>query len=111
MSTLEILQAFVPLILIVALLYAALFFIKRKGFRIKPAASSKHGIEVISTQPIMPKKYVSLIKVKDRILVVGLSENSISLLKEIDYDEQFEEKDNLPGTSFGELLKKNLGMK
>ena len=111
MSTLDILQAFIPLILIVALLYAALFFIKKKGFRIKPVSSSKHGIEVISTQPIMPKKYLSLIRVKDKVLIVGLSENSMSLLKEIEYDEDFREDESVPGNSFSELLKKNLGMK
>ena len=110
MSSLDILQAFIPLILIVVLLYGVLFYIKRKGFRLRPIATSKHGIEVISTQPIMPKKYLSLIKVKDKVLVVGMTENSITLLKEIEYDESFTGNEKNKNESFGELLKKNLGM-
>jgi flagellar protein FliO/FliZ len=78
---------------------------------LRPTASSKHGIEVLSTQPIMPKKYLSLIKVRDKVLVVGMSENSISLLKEIDYDDSFTNKEKQKNESFSELLKKNLGMK
>lgn len=111
MSTFDLIQAFVPLIVIIALLYGVLYFIKKKGFRLKPVASSKHGIEVISTQPIMPKKYLSLIKVKDKVLVVGITENTMSLLKEIEYDEEFETDETAEQGSFGEILKKNLGMK
>lgn len=111
MSTVDLLQAFIPLILIVVLLYGALYFIRKKGFRLKPVSSNKYGIEVISTQPIMPRKHLSLIKVRDKVLVVGLTENSISLLKEIDYDDEFESAEIVKTDSFGDLLKKNLGMK
>ena len=111
MSSFEVVQAFIPLILIVVLLYGALLYIKKKGFRLRPAVSSKHGIEVLSTQPIMPKKYLSLIKVKDKVLVVGMTDNSISLLKEIDYDESFKNNSGEKNESFSEIFRKNLGLK
>jgi len=63
----------------------------------------------------MPKKYISLIKVEDRLLIVGVSDNSFSLLKEIDCpDELLESSSNqskdLPG-NLKDIIKKNLGMK
>jgi flagellar protein FliO/FliZ len=36
---------------------------------------------------IMPKKFLSVVRVNNKLLILGVSENNISLLKEIDADE------------------------
>jgi len=113
MSFLDIAKALIPLLLIVGLLYGALLFIKRYGISVKGKKSSAVSIDVISTQMIMPKKFISVIRVEDKLLVLGVSEQSITLIKEMDKTFEAETKPSF-GTeknNFLDLLKKNLGMK
>ena len=84
MSFFDIVKAFVPLILIVGLLYAVLYFVRKNGITIKGKKSSLVKIEVLSTQSIIPKKYISVVRVQDKFLILGISDNSVSLLKEIE---------------------------
>ena len=117
MSFLDILGAFVPLIIIVALLYGALIFVRKYGYNQKGKEVAPVNIKVVSTKMIMPKKFVSIIKIEDSLLVLGISENSISLLKEIENTSENltlnsdQLKSNNHGESFIEILKKNFGMK
>jgi flagellar protein FliO/FliZ len=111
MSMMELVQAFVPLLLILVLLYGVLFFIKRKGFKLNPSQSKLNGVEVLSTQTIMPKKFISLIKVQDKVLLVGMTDNNISLLKEFDYKDEMNVDTADVKDSFSDIFKKNLGIK
>ncbi len=114
MNFLAILKALIPLILIVGLLYGVLFFIRKYGVSIKGKGSSLINIKVLSSQMLMPKKYISVVRVEDKILVLGVSEHSISLLKELDAKiEDFEVNDYSSGNdqSFLKILKKNIGLK
>lgn len=113
MSFWEIVKAFIPLLFIVGLLYGVLVFIRRYGVNGKGKKSGSVSIDVISSQMIMPKKYISVVRVEDRLLVLGVSEQSITLLKELEQTAQVnnnsgydEDKSNLL-----DILKKNLGMK
>ena len=113
MSFFEIIKAFIPLVLIIGLLYGVLLFVKKYGISIKGKRSSLVAINVISSHMIMPKKFISIVKVEDKLLILGISEHSITLLKEIEpptkpVDEQIydDEKNN-----FIAVLKKNLGLK
>jgi flagellar protein FliO/FliZ len=117
MGFFDILKVFFPLILIVGLLYTLLHFVKKSGFSIRSGKSKIYknfNVKVVNTQMIMPKKFISIVKIKDKFLVLGVSENSINMLKEFDdeieYEEQtFSERSN--ENNFLALLKKNLGFK
>ena len=112
MSFFDIVKAFVPLIVIVGLLYAVLYFIRKNGITIKGKKSSLVKIEVLSTQSIIPKKYISVVRVQDKFLVLGISDNSVSLLKEIENigdDNQTSEVESKE--SFMSIFKKNIGFK
>jgi len=113
MSFFEIVKAFIPLVLIVGLLYGVLLFVKKYGISIKGKKSSLVSINVIGSHMIMPKKFISVVKVEDKLLILGISEHSITLLKEMEQpdrpiDEHIydDEKNN-----FITVLKKNLGLK
>lgn len=61
-----------------------------KGFLQKVArfakggmASSEKVIEVVSTHYLDPKKYIALVKVKGKLLVLGVSNDSISLITRV----------------------------
>lgn len=113
MTFLEIAKALLPLLLLVGLLYGVLVFVKRYGISIKGKKSAAVSIDVISTQMIMPKKFISVVRIEDRMLVLGVSEQSITLLKEIDKQVDITPKAsfNVDKNNFLDLLKKNLGMK
>ena len=114
MNFLAIVKAIIPLILIIGLLYGVLFFIRKYGISIKGKGSSLVNIKVLSSQLLMPKKYISVVKVEDKILVLGVSEHSISLLKEMDAKEEESNVNNYPPVddqSFLKILKRNLGLR
>lgn len=112
MSIVDILTTILPLFLVVGLLYAALFFVRKGGFVLGNKQNEISQLKVISTQSIMHKKYVSIVKVQNSYLVLGISENSINLLKELDSLDEMDEDMQTPVKSkFSEIFKQNLGMK
>ncbi|GBD88086.1 flagellar biosynthesis protein FliO [bacterium BMS3Abin03] len=112
MSTGDLLKALLPLILIIGLLYAALYFLKKYSFRGKGKESGILNIRVLSNKMIMPKKFISVVRVEDKLFVLAISENSITLLEEINSPNDstipsiHKEKE-----SFLAALKKNIGMR
>ncbi len=113
----DIIKVFFPLVLIVGLLYTVLHFVKRSGFSIRSNNSKIYknfNIKVISSQMIMPKKYISIVKIKDKFLVLGVSENSINMLKEFDDEIEYEEQvynEKSSEKNFLSILKRNLGIR
>jgi len=112
MSIWDVLIAILPLILILGLLYATLIFVRKTGFTVGKNTNSLSQIRVVSTQAIMHKKLISIVKVQNSYLVLGISENSITLLKELDsINEEINENEQKLKPKFSELLKQNLGIK
>ena len=113
MSGTDLINALLPLVIIFGLLYGVLFFVRKFSFSTKNKISKKLQVRVISNQMIMPKKYVSVIKIKDKLLVLGVSESSINLLKEFDDDLGLDDEDKVEITSanFLDVLRQNLKMK
>ncbi len=113
MQIMDIVTAVIPLLVIVVLLYGVLFFIKKYGIKFNKNKSGAVLIKVISSQMIMPKKFISVVKVEDKLLVLGISENSITLLKEMDDKITPNDKtgNEAEKNNFFDLLKKNLGIK
>jgi flagellar protein FliO/FliZ len=67
------------------MLYGLLVLVKKYSF--KRGGKALLDIKVINNQMIMPKKFLSVVKVKDKLLILGVSETNITLLKEINADE------------------------
>lgn len=113
MTFTDALGTFLPLILILGLLFAALFLVRKYSFSINGKKSRLLKIDVISNQLILPKKYLSVVRVQDKVFLLGVSEQNISLIKEYDYN-QFDDidKPEISGKqTFIEIFKQNLGMK
>ena len=113
MSFLDIVKAFIPLIIIVGLLYGVLLLIKKYGTPFKGTKGGSIPIKVLSTQMIMPKKFISIVRVDDKLLVLGISENSISMLKELEPSEVVEENsfNTKSENNLLDILRKNLGLR
>lgn len=88
--------------------------------------SGEAFIEILSRQSLGPKKSIVVARVKDRTLVLGMSETGISLITEFDEDlEEFKDKDvsglkgspipslipkierNVPDSAFSDVLKQS----
>ena len=113
MSTGDLLKAILPLILIIGLLYAAMFLLKKYSFRGKNKDAGILNIRVLTNKMIMPKKFISVVRVENKLFVLALSENSITLLEEIEAPDDTSTVDTMhtDKDSFLDVLKKNIGMR
>lgn len=114
MSFFDILKAIIPLIVMIGLLYGVLWLVKRYTMPFGGKKLQSVKINVLSTQAIMPKKYLSIVQVQGKILLLGVSDHSINLIKELDkieFDVSDEDNTQLVGNNFVDILKKNLGMR
>ena len=112
MSFFEIIKSFLPLFIVFMLLFGVLLLLKKYSFSLSGKKMQSMNVNVIHNQLILPKKYLSLVRVQNKILLLGISENNITLLKEMDDTLQDEDdflKDEKPNL-FG-ILKQNLGIK
>lgn len=103
------------LALILGLMYLLMFIIKKYFYSFDQKSPKLFKIKVLSTQMILPKKYIQVVQVQDRILVLGVTDGSINVLSELENSSVVSEemhgskadfKDN-----FLDILKKNLGVK
>lgn len=110
MSAWEVIKMLLPIIVILGSLSAALYYLKKKQFVVGQKKSDSFDLKVLHTRSIMPKKFISMVRLGDKILVLGLSENSVTLLKELDWDESYDEESNkmYAGKSFLEIFKRNI---
>lgn len=114
MSFVEIMSALLPLFLIVALLYGAHLYIRKSGFKLKTKANRMFDFDIVANQMLMPKKFISVVRIKDKYLILGVSENSINLLKELDIEEVTIETDtesDIKQNNFFEIFRKNIGLR
>lgn len=111
MSFFDVVKIFFVLILLVGLLYVILFLMKKYLYLGNPKSGKIFNIKILATQMLMPKKYVSLVKIYNKVYLLGVSEQSISLLDKIEnLDPDFEkinEEINV-NPSFYDYFKKNL---
>ncbi len=113
MGVFDIIKSLIPLIAVLGLLFGILVLVKRHSFSLNSKKLKNIHVEVIHNEIILPKKYLSIVRVKDKILVLGISENNISLLKELDHDgsDDYDSSSITVKQNFMDILKQNLGMK
>ncbi|KAF0151651.1 MAG: flagellar biosynthetic protein FliO [Ignavibacteria bacterium] len=113
MTFYDIIKSIIPLLAVLGMLYGVLVLVRKYSFSLSGKKIKNLHIDVVHNQLILPKKYLSLVRVKDKLLVLGISENNITVLKELDYAEFADttENDSAVKGNFVEILKQNLGMK
>ncbi|MBI1938175.1 MAG: flagellar biosynthetic protein FliO [Ignavibacteriales bacterium] len=111
MSFLDIIKTLLPLLLILGMLFGALMLIRKYSFSINGKKSKLLKIDVLNNHPILPKKYLSVVRVEDKLLLLGVSESGITLIKEYDYVPGSDSEQNESGfkQTFLDVLKQNIG--
>ncbi len=104
MGFLDIIKLIFPLLLIIGLLFGLLLLVKKIQF--KGGRIIQSNIKVVHTLMLMPKKYMSFVKINDKIIVLGVSDNNITLIKELNADElEISEPNNTSGSNLSDHLR------
>lgn len=80
-----IFKLILSLVIIIGLIYATVFILKKLGHRSLPGSSGM--IEVISKSYLAPKQSLYIVKLGTSYSVLGVGESSINLIKELSPDE------------------------
>jgi len=81
----------VKMILVLGGMCAVLLFLvrrtKRNGGLGRKDSLPDSGIRVLSTQPIAPQRYISLVEIGGEVLALGVAESQITLLTKVENKE------------------------
>ncbi len=80
-----VVRAFLTMMMIVGLMFA-LMIVARKYFSNKPRMTNDN-MKVLSSLSLQPKKSIFLVKVFNKVMLVGVSDGSVSALGEITDEE------------------------
>jgi flagellar biosynthetic protein FliO len=92
--------------LIVGLLYAAMYAIRRFGPGLKLGGVNENAISVVHKRHIAPKKAIYILKIGGRSMVVGVTDSQICHLADLSQEEleSIETKEAPRGTTFKQYL-------
>lgn len=114
MNTWDIVQIFLILAIMTGAMYALLYFVKKYLYSFEKKGNTETQINVISTQAILPKRFVSVIEFNNSVYLLGVSDQSVNLIDKYEADSFNQIKENKSSEqkpNFLKLLKKNMGMK
>ncbi|MCB0751373.1 MAG: flagellar biosynthetic protein FliO [Ignavibacteriae bacterium] len=114
MKAWDIIQIFIILGVMVAVMYGLLFLVKKYLYRFDNKESKNSKIKILSTQAILPKKFVSVIQFNNQTYLLGVSDQSVNLIDKIDQsfsEDLIKDETQKPKNNFLELLKTNMGIK
>jgi len=83
MNLSQVFQVFSALCFIVGILLL-FYWIAKRFFIPWQAVNSKGDIEILETKMILPKKYISIVRIKEKVFALAISEGSMDLISELD---------------------------
>ncbi len=112
MNFLDIVKILSVLLLLLGTMFGILWLMKRFIYKFDVKTNNNLGIKVLTTQAILPKKYISLVKFQDRVFLLGISDNSINVIDKMDSEDLgIEDIQNIGNPNFMDLLKKSMTRK
>jgi flagellar protein FliO/FliZ len=112
MSGWDILEIFLILLVLLGIMYLMLLALKKFFYSHETKGSKLYKMKVLSTQAIMPKKYVSIVKIQDKLYILGISDQSVNLIDKTDEIPEELMQNSVQETSpksFFEQLKEYMG--
>jgi len=74
----------IKVIFIMAALIAGIYLLSRYAgklnLRFKPKGAADYGLRKVDTIYLAPRKFISVVEVRDHVLVIGAGEKEVSLL-------------------------------
>lgn len=84
LSTFKMISA---LVVVLVCIYLGVYFLKKLMGRRSAANGRNNLLQVLESAYVGPKKTVSLVRVADRSVLIGVTDNQISILTELDAEE------------------------
>ncbi len=97
-AVVSILKMIAALAVVVGCIYLAVYLLKRLMGRQRGGGRKAHVLEILETAYIDPKKSVSLVRVADKSVLIGVTDNQISMLTELDAQKTLSLFGSNPGT-------------
>ncbi len=66
--------------LLMGIMYGMLYLLRKYVYRSQNAVGSNLNMKVLSTQMIMPKKFISAVKIENHVYILGITDLSFTLL-------------------------------
>ncbi len=108
----NILYIIFVLAVLTGVMYSLLYLMKKYMYKYENNNNKGINIKVLGLHAILPKKYVAVVQIQDKVYLLGVSENSINVIDELEYvNNESEIEKNKPNTKFIEALKHNMGIK
>ncbi len=104
----SIIKMISALIVVLFCVYFGLFLLKRLTNRRKGKSGAGSSLEVLDTAYVGPKKSISLVRVAGRSVLVGVTEQQISMLTELSAEETDSVLAEQPNTEIGDNFSKIL---
>jgi len=98
------LKLLVAVIVIVALIYLTMLFMRKFSLGRAGILGGKGSLEIMERSYFAPKKFVCLIRVGKKVLLVGVSDNNVNLVADVS-DQEF------PALAKGKSKQKTPGFK
>lgn len=80
----SLIKMLVALAVVIVCIYVGVFLLKKMMVKRRSGRSGSNLLEVIETAYLDPKKSLSLVRVADKSVLIGVTENQISVLTELD---------------------------
>lgn len=113
MTTWDIIKIFLVLFALLGAMYLLLFVVKKYLFAFDKKKSKNLDIKILTTKGLMQKKYISIVKIHNKIYTLGISDQSITLIDKAEYNpDEFittENQDTNIKPGFIDYFKKSLG--
>lgn len=103
-------RTILSLVIVIGLVYVVMIALQR--FIRRDSKSASGSMKILSSLPLGVKKYVMIVQVEDRRLVLGVTEHQVTLLCELDkeipeaYQQQSEEPGKELTRNFQNILKR-----
>ncbi|MFH0734150.1 MAG: flagellar biosynthetic protein FliO [bacterium] len=108
----NILYILFVLAVLTGVMYSLLYLVKKFMYKYENTGNKGINIKVLGVHAILPKKYIAIVKIQDKVYLLGVSENSINVIDELEnVDTNEEVEKNKPNTKFIDILKQNMGIK
>lgn len=112
-------KAILSLLLIIGLIFLSVYLLRKYVYRGYQSGSASEGMRILSQIQIQPKKFVALMQVYNRVLVVGITDAAMHTLTEFNDEESvrtiLSQVEHAPDKwtqhKFLEMFKKNLQSK
>lgn len=86
----NLMNAFISMMGLVSILALALFYLKKASK--KYSIRNTGGIKIIERTPISPKSQLIIVEIAGKFLLLGVTEQNINVIKELEYNNSDNEK-------------------